>query len=368
MDMIIQPRLLRGAASRPGVALLLLLLFISGATEARLPLLSQPQPSVLSGQGNPQILCVVQDVPIAAHVLSWYQQLQGHGPTFLLSQRQGAPPTYGLGVNPRFLAEMDLAQNTARLTVGNASPADEGIYYCAMWFSGLYLFGEGTRLFYQAEVQAPALPPPVLSLFIPASGPPSVALCVALGQHPAPLRISWVLRGQHREEDEFTGRPGGPLVSWLQLPREAAGTTVSCQGLHQSGAIEAALYLPGGPGCKELDPNWNETHESSGDIPLAELEHTLAAVTYCYLGLLGATPLYGLILVALWRNRCCLGHLQVSPTQEAQADAGDSRPQEGRGHSPARALEDEAPSPSDLQDLTEAACVPASTSIQPASS
>ncbi|XP_027788991.2 uncharacterized protein [Marmota flaviventris] len=337
MDMIIQPRLLRGAASRPGVALLLLLLFISGATEARLPLLSQPQPSVLSGQGNPQILCVVQDVPIAAHVLSWYQQLQGHGPTFLLSQRQGAPPTYGLGVNPRFLAEMDLAQNTARLTVGNASPADEGIYYCAMWFSGLYLFGEGTRLFYQ-------------------------------GQHPAPLRISWVLRGQHREEDEFTGRPGGPLVSWLQLPREAAGTTVSCQGLHQSGAIEAALYLPGGPGCKELDPNWNETHESSGDIPLAELEHTLTAVTYCYLGLLGATPLYGLILVALWRNRCCLGHLQVSPTQEAPADAGDSRPQEGRGHSPARALEDEAPSPSDLQDLTEAACAPASTSIQPASS
>ncbi|XP_027788992.2 uncharacterized protein [Marmota flaviventris] len=270
MDMIIQPRLLRGAASRPGVALLLLLLFISGATEARLPLLSQPQPSVLSGQGNPQILCVVQDVPIAAHVLSWYQQLQGHGPTFLLSQRQGAPPTYGLGVNPRFLAEMDLAQNTARLTVGNASPADEGIYYCAMWFSGLYLFGEGTRLFYQ--------------------------------------------------------------------------------------------------GCKELDPNWNETHESSGDIPLAELEHTLTAVTYCYLGLLGATPLYGLILVALWRNRCCLGHLQVSPTQEAPADAGDSRPQEGRGHSPARALEDEAPSPSDLQDLTEAACAPASTSIQPASS
>lgn len=60
-------------------------------------------------------------------------------------------PTYGLGVNPRFLAEMDPAKNAALLTVGNASPADEGTYYCALWFSGQYVFGEGTRLLYQGE-------------------------------------------------------------------------------------------------------------------------------------------------------------------------------------------------------------------------
>ncbi|XP_047385479.1 immunoglobulin alpha-2 heavy chain-like isoform X2 [Sciurus carolinensis] len=368
MDVMIHPSLLRGAASRPGVALLLfLLLSTQGATEVLLPSLFQPQPSVLSGQGNPQIWCVVRGSPIRAHVLSWYQKLQGRSPTFLLSQRHGAPPTYGLGVNSRFLAEMDLAQNAARLTVGNASPADEGIYYCAMWFSGLYIFGEGTHLFYQAEVQAPALPPPALTLFVPASGTPSLALCVALGQHPAPLRISWVLRGQHQEEDEFTGRPGGPLVSWLQLPREAAGTTVSCQGLHQSGAAEAALHLPRNPGCRGLGLNWNETQESGGDIPL-ELEHTLAAITYCYLGLLGATPLYGLILVTVWRNRFRLAHPRVPPTQEAQGAAPDSRTQAGRGHSPARTLEDDAPCASNPQDLASAACAPASTDIQPASS
>lgn len=125
----------------------------AGATEADLPALLQPQLSVLSGQGNPQIRCVVRGGPIAAHVLSWYQQRQGRGPAFLLSQRHGAAPTYGVGVNPRFLAEMDLAQNAARLTVGNASPADEGVYYCAMWISGLYIFGEGTRLLYQGGSQ-----------------------------------------------------------------------------------------------------------------------------------------------------------------------------------------------------------------------
>lgn len=75
----------------------------------------------------------------------------GSGPTSLLSQREGTLPIYGLGVNPRFLAEMDPVKNAALLTVGNASPDDEGTYYCAMWFSGQYVFAEGTRLLYQGE-------------------------------------------------------------------------------------------------------------------------------------------------------------------------------------------------------------------------
>lgn len=123
----------------------------SGASEVFRPSLFQPQPSVVSGQGNPKIWCVVRGAPARAHVLSWYQQLMGKGPTFLLSQREGAPPAYGSGVNPRFLAEIDPTRNAACLTVGNASPADEGTYYCAVWYSGQFIFGEGTRLLYQGE-------------------------------------------------------------------------------------------------------------------------------------------------------------------------------------------------------------------------
>lgn len=78
-----------------------------------------PQRSSSPLCSSPQIWCVVWGIPARAHVLSWYQQLMGNGPTFLLSQREGAPPTYGLGVNPRFLAEIDPAQNAARLTMGN---------------------------------------------------------------------------------------------------------------------------------------------------------------------------------------------------------------------------------------------------------
>lgn len=68
-------------------------------------------------------------------------------------------------------------------------------------------------------MQSLALWPLQLSLFIPASGPPFHALCVALGHHPDPLRVSWVLRGQHQEEEDFTGGAGDPS----QLAAAASG-------------------------------------------------------------------------------------------------------------------------------------------------
>lgn len=91
----------------------------SSASEVFQPALFQPQPSVVSGQSNPESWCVVRASPLRACVASWYQQLMWSGPTSLLSQGEG-------GVNPCFLAEVDLAQNAACFTVGNASPADKG--------------------------------------------------------------------------------------------------------------------------------------------------------------------------------------------------------------------------------------------------
>ncbi|XP_029782206.1 uncharacterized protein LOC115281069 [Suricata suricatta] len=143
------------------------------------------------------------------------------------------------------VSEMDPARNAALLTVGNASPADEGTYYCAIWFSGQFVFGEGTRLLSQDKMQHPALRPPELSLFIPAYGPPFHVLCVALGHEPEPLRVSWVLEGKYQEEEDSTGRTGDPTVSWLQLPREVAGMSVTCRGLHQSGVSSCAATALG---------------------------------------------------------------------------------------------------------------------------
>lgn len=97
-------------------------------------------------------------------------------------------------------------------------------------------------------MEAPAFQPAELSLFIPASGPPFHVLCVALGHNPDPLRVSWVLKGQYKEDEDTTGAAGEPVVSWLQLPWEMAGISVTCQGLHQTGVSEVVLPLPRGQG------------------------------------------------------------------------------------------------------------------------
>lgn len=81
----------------------------------------------------------MQGSPARAHVLSWYQQLISQ--VSAKSARRASPN----------LADIDPAQNAIYLTVGNANSADEGTYYCAMCFSGQFIFGEGTHLLYQGE-------------------------------------------------------------------------------------------------------------------------------------------------------------------------------------------------------------------------
>ncbi|XP_027699020.1 immunoglobulin alpha-2 heavy chain-like [Vombatus ursinus] len=270
------------------------------------PSLFQPQPSVDNGQGNPQILCQVLGSPARAHVLSWYQQLPGKSPTFLLSQREGAAPTYGSGVTPRFLAELDLEKNSVRLTVGNAGPGDVGIYYCALWYAGQYIFGEGTWFLYHAE-RLPLVPhPPQLTLLT--SGPGSPILCVAMGHQPAPLRLSWAVESQLHKggaEESLMEDMGDTVVSTLHLSNRTLGGTVVCKADHESGTSVATLRLP--PSKKQAkcfwdaEP-WNGGQENDQNI-LAQLEWTLTFALYCYLGMLGGAKLYALLLAGLLATR-----------------------------------------------------------------
>lgn len=62
---------------------------------------------------------------------------------------------------------------------------------------------------------------------------------VALDHHPDPLRVSWVLRCQHQEEETSLEELG---IHRLRLPK-VAGMSVTCKGLHQSGASEVVLPL-----------------------------------------------------------------------------------------------------------------------------
>ncbi|XP_044515300.1 immunoglobulin alpha-2 heavy chain-like [Gracilinanus agilis] len=288
----------RQSPSNMTLLLCLLLLSLSGFQATPPPSLFQPQISVFNGQGNPQILCQVLGTPAGAHVLSWYQQLPGKGPTFLLSQREGAAPSYGPGVTPRFLAELDPEKNSACLTVGNASPADTGIYYCALWNAGQYIFGEGTQFLYQAE-KLPSVPHfPQLTLLT--SGPASPVLCVAQGHHSVSLRLYWTLEGQLRKGGAVESPiedMDNAVVSILHLPSRALGGTVTCQAHHEGQSLAAMLRLPSSEehGCLDSRDQGNGVQEVQD--ALVRLERTLTVAGRCYLGLLGGAQLCVLLLL-----------------------------------------------------------------------
>ncbi|XP_072492659.1 immunoglobulin kappa light chain-like [Notamacropus eugenii] len=270
------------------------------------PSLFQPQSSVGNGQGNPWILCQVLGSPASTHVLSWYQQLPGEGPTFLLSQREGAAPVYGPGVTPRFLAELDLEKNSARLTVGNAGPEDVGIYYCALWHAGQYIFGEGTWFLYQADRLPLAPHPPQLMLLTADSGSP--ILCVALGHQPAPVRLSWALESQLQNEgveENLMEDLGDTAVNILHLSNRTVGGTITCKADHESGTSVATLRLA--PSKKQAKCFWDAEAQNRGQEhdqnALAQLEWILTFALYCYLGLLGGANLCALLLGALLAAR-----------------------------------------------------------------
>lgn len=83
---------------------------------------------------------------VSYHVLAWYRQKPGNEIEFLVSHKDKSRPTYGEGITERFIPELEESSNAFTLTIGNAEKNDEGLYYCAVWFSNRYIFGEGTEV------------------------------------------------------------------------------------------------------------------------------------------------------------------------------------------------------------------------------
>ncbi|KAG8448367.1 hypothetical protein GDO86_015452 [Hymenochirus boettgeri] len=110
------------------------------------PQLEQAFPSITTAGKNPTVRCILKGSVVSHHVLSWYRQIKGTEIQFLVSHRERSSPTYGDGIAHRFIPELLPLSNAFTLTIGNVEKADEGIYYCTIWFSNKYLFGEGTEI------------------------------------------------------------------------------------------------------------------------------------------------------------------------------------------------------------------------------
>ncbi|MGH0180849.1 UNVERIFIED_CONTAM: hypothetical protein FKN15_004766 [Acipenser sinensis] len=161
---------------------------------------NDPHPSVTSPEGrNPKIRCLVErNHKVGRLVLSWYKKPPGQGMRFVLSLRYKSKASYGDGFSERFLPEIDEDSNSFNLTVGQIDKPDAGVYFCAVWYSNKYIFGEGTKIVVLDKQPPPQKP----SLYI---YPPSqkdlreknlaTVLCLASRFSPEPVRVSWTVNG-----------------------------------------------------------------------------------------------------------------------------------------------------------------------------
>uniref|UniRef100_H2ZV18 Ig-like domain-containing protein n=1 Tax=Latimeria chalumnae TaxID=7897 RepID=H2ZV18_LATCH len=209
------------------------------------PVLRQPYPSKTSSGKNPEIECLMENEKLDHFVMSWYKQSEGQGPIFLFSHRFGKKPSYGKDVSERFVPETNADANSFSLRIGNFEKGDVGLYYCAVWFSNTYIFGEGTEVIYSDKLSA--LRRPAVQLLAPApheitTRGSATLICIAIGFYPKVIRMSWFVNGTQTaaspEMDALIDNGGRTFSTSGFLTLRAGewqrGLEVTCQVNHET--------------------------------------------------------------------------------------------------------------------------------------
>ncbi|CAH2314892.1 immunoglobulin alpha-2 heavy chain-like isoform X1 [Pelobates cultripes] len=280
------------------------------------PSLEQPIPSITTAGRNPTVRCIMSGSKIANHVMSWYRQKTEREIQFLVSYRNR--PTYGKNIPERFIPEVDESTNTFRLTIGNADNSDEGVYYCVVWFSNHYIFGEGTEIRVQDtdDIQRPNV-----TLFGPSQDEihlhnSATFLCHAVNFFPEPLRIKWLLNKKYtlqgsvtfatvqNRNKSFTKTSGItiPAAQWVQ------GVEVTCLIEHETGmksltanSSSTKTSVPIVEECNTKEFRGEESVQNGNgteEVPATVIfdDSVLFHVFKAYLVLLIASCVYGTIL------------------------------------------------------------------------
>ncbi|XP_058871428.1 M1-specific T cell receptor beta chain-like [Acipenser ruthenus] len=299
--------------------------------------LRQPHPSVTSPEGrNPKIRCLVErDHKVGRLVLSWYKKPPGQGMRFVLSLRYKSKASYGDGFSERFLPEIDEDSNSFNLTVGQIDKSDAGVYFCAVWYSNRYIFGEGTEIVVLDKQPPPQKP----SLYI---YPPSqkdlrernlaTVLCLASRFSPKPVRVSWTVNGAEpalpgSQVPEPLDNGDGTFTAWglLELSGDAwhEGAVVTCQVEHESISAEETLTRTTetkNKRCKkQTDGNWTETFDNSTDYSNSDVERLgdiLETASCCYTIASVLSAVYGIVVSAY----------VFKESQEAQGRRSEPKP------------------------------------------
>ncbi|XP_077343656.1 immunoglobulin kappa light chain-like [Lithobates pipiens] len=300
------------------------------------PSLEQPLPSISSTGKSPTLKCIMKVSKVSNHVLSWYRQTEGNGIQFLVSHRDKNRPAYGEGIAERFIPELEESTNTFTLTIGIAEKSDEGLYYCAVWYSNQYIFGQGTDVKVQ-ETQD--IRRPSIVLFQPSSleiqyKHTATFLCHAKDYFPKPLRIKWLLNNKTQSLESVlfpavqnidcsydqTSSATIPVKLWRK------GAQMTCVVEHESGVQitsrssseqETTFSLKE---CKPANvslevvtrtPEWmtNVTQELASK-QAADFPEILSTAFIAYSVLLACSVIYGVVL------SCCLIQRKLAKSKD----------------------------------------------------
>ncbi|XP_078524559.1 immunoglobulin kappa light chain-like [Lissotriton helveticus] len=300
---------------------LVLLVLFTGMEARESPTLMQPLPSITTGGRHPKITCSLSGSSVTDHVLSWYKQPDHQGLSFLVSHRERAKPSYGEGVSERFLPGIEKESRIFTLTIGNTERSDEGTYYCAIWYSNQYIFGDGTRVIYKDTSD---LKKPTVRLLGPAprevrGQDQATFVCAVDGFYPDVIRIKWLVDGiqdsDTSQEFPSLAKKDGTYKAVGRLTVEAKawerGAEVVCLVEHESGTQTLSrkgevVTRRAERGCtrgaaEQLGLFGNET--SGNSTASVDLYGVLGEAFYVYLSALFLSSVYGLTVAFCFLKR-----------------------------------------------------------------
>ncbi|XP_051887740.1 immunoglobulin lambda-1 light chain-like [Pristis pectinata] len=169
------------------------LVFYALCLNAEVKVNQPPSKSVSPGQ-NVQLTCTLSGSSSGISDMSWYQQIPGNTPRLLMYYYDGSIYK-GPGITDRF--SLSVSGMTSTLTIPNVQSEDAADYYCAVWVSSAWFFGQGTRM----GIGSPRAP--VLTVLPPSADEvtakgTATLVCLVNGFNPGSVNIEWTVDGSAR--------------------------------------------------------------------------------------------------------------------------------------------------------------------------
>lgn len=173
---------------------------------------------------------------------NWVQEKPDHLFTGLIGGTSNRAP----GVPVRFSGS--LIGDKAALTITGAQTEDDGMYFCALWYSNHYVFGGGTKVTVLGQPKST----PTLTVFPPSPEElkenKATLVCLISNFSPSGVTVAWKANGTPITQGVDTSNPtkeGNKFMasSFLHLTSDQwrSHNSFTCQVTHEGDTVEKSL-------------------------------------------------------------------------------------------------------------------------------